>query len=102
MRFDDLNGISWTKGCYMGQEITARMKHRNIVKKKIFKVIINYNNDLSKELISENEVIGNLLSHNESVGLALVKTKFFEENKNKNIVCGDSLIELKKPWWAKT
>ena len=34
MRFDELNGISWTKGCYMGQEITARMKHRNIVKKK--------------------------------------------------------------------
>ena len=34
MRFDELNGISWTKGCYMGQEITARMKHRNLQKKK--------------------------------------------------------------------
>ena len=34
MRFDQLNGISWTKGCYLGQEITARMKHRKIVKKK--------------------------------------------------------------------
>ena len=32
MRFDELNGISWTKGCYMGQEITARMKHRNLQK----------------------------------------------------------------------
>ena len=37
MRFDKLNGISWTKGCYMGQEITARMKYRNIVKKKSLK-----------------------------------------------------------------
>ncbi len=34
MRFDELNGISWTKGCYMGQEITARMKYRNLMKKK--------------------------------------------------------------------
>ena len=35
MRFDQLNGISWDKGCYMGQEITARMKYRNIIKKSI-------------------------------------------------------------------
>ena len=41
---DDLNGISWTKGCFMGQEITARMKYRNIVKKKIFKVRYFKNN----------------------------------------------------------
>ena len=38
MRFDDLNGISWTKGCFMGQEITARMKYRNIVKKKLLRL----------------------------------------------------------------
>ena len=36
MRFDELNGISWSKGCYMGQEITARMKYRNTVKKNIY------------------------------------------------------------------
>ena len=34
MRFDELNGISWEKGCYLGQEITARMKYRGKVKKK--------------------------------------------------------------------
>ena len=38
MRFDELNGISWTKGCYMGQEITARMKYRNLVKKNFLKL----------------------------------------------------------------
>ena len=36
MRFDELNGISWSKGCYMGQEITARMKYRKTVKKNIY------------------------------------------------------------------
>ena len=43
MRFDKLNGISWDKGCYMGQEVTARMKYRNIVKKQLFGVKINFN-----------------------------------------------------------
>ena len=33
MRFDELNGISWTKGYYMGQEITAKMKYRNLQEK---------------------------------------------------------------------
>ena len=50
MRFDDLNGISWTKGCYMGQEITARMKHRGTVKKQIFKVLIDFRNNLENDI----------------------------------------------------
>ena len=35
LRFDELNGISWNKGCFMGQEVTARMKYRGLLKKKI-------------------------------------------------------------------
>ena len=26
--FDELNGVDWQKGCYMGQELTARTKYR--------------------------------------------------------------------------
>ncbi|XAO71703.1 MAG: folate-binding protein [Acetobacteraceae bacterium] len=36
--FDLLNGISWTKGCYVGQEITARMHYRGGVKKRLVPV----------------------------------------------------------------
>jgi len=32
--FDNINTISWTKGCFVGQEITARMKYRALLKKK--------------------------------------------------------------------
>ena len=59
MRFDELNGISWTKGCYMGQEITARMKHRNIVKKKIFKVLIDFRSNLKNEITLEKKLLAN-------------------------------------------
>jgi folate-binding Fe-S cluster repair protein YgfZ len=35
---DLLNGISFSKGCYIGQELTARIQHRNLVKKRLFAV----------------------------------------------------------------
>jgi folate-binding protein YgfZ len=38
--FDELNGIDWKKGCYMGQELTARTKYRGLVKKRLFPVKI--------------------------------------------------------------
>jgi len=38
--FDELNGIDWKKGCYMGQELTARTKYRGLVRKRLFPVRI--------------------------------------------------------------
>ena len=40
-RIDKLNGIDWQKGCYMGQELTARMHYRGLAKKHIYKVRID-------------------------------------------------------------
>lgn len=34
INFDMLNAISWTKGCYMGQELTARTHYRGLIKKR--------------------------------------------------------------------
>ena len=39
--FDELNGISWTKGCYMGQELTARTRYRGLLKRRLVPVVIN-------------------------------------------------------------
>ncbi len=36
--FDELGGISWTKGCYMGQELTARTKYRGLLKRRLVPV----------------------------------------------------------------
>jgi len=38
--FDELHGVSWTKGCYMGQELTARTKYRGLVKRRLVPVRI--------------------------------------------------------------
>lgn len=38
--FDELGGVSWSKGCYMGQELTARTKYRGLIKRRLVPVVI--------------------------------------------------------------
>ncbi len=38
--FDELNGIDWQKGCYLGQELTARTRYRGLVKKRLLPVTV--------------------------------------------------------------
>ncbi|MGH6892834.1 MAG: YgfZ/GcvT domain-containing protein, partial [Dongiaceae bacterium] len=38
--FDELNAIDWQKGCYMGQELTARTRYRGLVRKRLLPVRI--------------------------------------------------------------
>ena len=35
---EELNGVTFDKGCYVGQELTARMKHRGTARKRILAV----------------------------------------------------------------
>jgi folate-binding protein YgfZ len=39
--FDELNGVAWDKGCYIGQELTARTKYRGLIKKRLMPVAID-------------------------------------------------------------
>lgn len=36
--FEDLHGVDFRKGCYIGQELTARTKYRGLVKKQLYRV----------------------------------------------------------------
>jgi len=38
--FDELNGVSWSKGCYMGQELTARTRYRGLIKRRLVPVSV--------------------------------------------------------------
>ena len=61
--FDNLNAIDWDKGCYVGQEITARMKYRGLLKKKLYALKIKSGDVLEgDELIVDNKKIGTIVS----------------------------------------
>ncbi|WP_431267514.1 YgfZ/GcvT domain-containing protein [Dankookia sp. P2] len=38
--YDELHGVSWAKGCYMGQELTARTKYRGLLKRRLVPVAV--------------------------------------------------------------
>ena len=102
MRFEDLNGISWDKGCYMGQEITARMKYRNLMKRKIFNIKINFVTHLESSIKVDDQKIGELTSHNKKYGFGYINLNYFKKKNKNSILCGDSFLSILKPWWSKT
>ena len=81
----------------MGQEITARMKYRGLLKKKIYGVKIIFNTFLESEIKSEDENIGKLFSNNKKFGIALIDCK--KINGEKEYLCGDSKIKIQEPCW---
>ena len=100
MRFDDLNGISWEKGCYLGQEVTARMKYRGLLKKKIYGVKINYKTNLEKNITMQKDSVGKLFSNNKKYGIALINCEVVKNISGKKLICGDSEIKVVELWWA--
>ena len=78
---EDLNGISYTKGCYIGQELMSRTKYQGMIRKKIFKVESS-SHLLSEvpsysEIILNNEKIGFICSSFKNLGIAIIKMDDF-------------------------
>lgn len=80
---DKLNGLDWNKGCYMGQELTARMHHRNLGKKHLYTITSEAPLPSPFSDIHLNgSLIGNMRSSCDNIGLALLKDEAIEELKN--------------------
>lgn len=67
---DKLNGIDWNKGCYMGQELTARTHYRGLVKKHLYTVKID---GKAPPPFTDLPNGGSMRSSCGSLGLALMK-----------------------------
>jgi tRNA-modifying protein YgfZ len=84
--FEFINAIDFKKGCYVGQENTARQKYRGTSKKKLFLIRIIGNDIKNGTKIYYNErVVGTMRSSCRDIGLATIRTDFYEEYKNKNL-----------------
>ena len=93
--FENLNSISWDKGCYVGQEITARMKYRALLKKKIYSLEIKEGSPLIGQLIKDNEnEFGKIISIKNDSVLAMLKIELAEIkiNKKKQIKTNEGLV----------
>ena len=98
---DELNGIDFKKGCYVGQENTSRIKLRNKLRRRILPV-----QKITGE-ISENDIIkykdgeiGKILI-DKPYSFALVKVvdPNLKEFTNIELICGKSKVKILKPEW---
>lgn len=72
--FDELNGISFTKGCFIGQEVAARMKHKTDLKKRILPVVSDgAMPEPGTQIRAGDAKAGDILSGSGSSGLALMR-----------------------------
>ena len=101
--FDQLHGVSFTKGCYVGQEIVARMEHRGTARKRIVPVDAEGPLPAPGTDIKAGEVtIGSLGSSSGSHGLALLRLDRVADFSAKSLplTAGDVTLNVKIPAWA--
>jgi folate-binding protein YgfZ len=95
--FDELHGIDWQKGCYMGQELTARTKYRGLVRKRLLPVEVEGPLPApGTPVMAGDKEAGEMRSGADGLGLALLRLEHLEDG----LRCGDSLLKPRRPAWA--
>ena len=97
--FDELNGIDFEKGCYVGQEVTARMKHRNLVRKRLVPVRIDgAAPQPGTPVYREDSEVGEIRSSADGMGLALLRIDAIEGDDA--LRAAEARVSPEKPAWA--
>ena len=98
---DELNGIDFKKGCYVGQENTSRIKLRNKLRRRILPVQ-KISGDISENDIikyKDNEVGKIMIDKPYSFALVKVVEPDLKEFSNTELMCGKSKVKILKPEW---
>jgi folate-binding protein YgfZ len=97
--FDELNGVDWNKGCYIGQELTARTKYRGLIKKRLFPVrITGAAPEAGAILTLAGREAGEMRSSRDGIGLALLR---LEDIGKGPLTAGDAQIVPVTPDWMR-
>jgi len=97
--FDELNGVAWDKGCYIGQELTARTKYRGLIKKRLMPVAITGALPAPGTLVTrpDGSEAGEIRSGLDGTALALIRFQALEAGGPYR--AGDSGVEPLPPGW---
>jgi folate-binding protein YgfZ len=100
--YEELNGIDFKKGCYVGQENTARIKLKNKLSKRLLPINSVQGKLTEGESIYHNEKeIGKVLIEKD-YPFALIKFRDVNLSENIDFNTKDASIKIKKPDWIRT
>jgi len=95
--YDSLNAIAWDKGCYMGQELTARTRYRGLLKKRLAPVLLDGPAPEPGTLIlRDGREAGEMRSSRDGIGLALLRLEALEGDVGP-LLAGDTPIRPATP-----
>ena len=93
--FEELNGIDFKKGCYVGQENTARMKLKSNLRRKLLPLKVDEKLSVGSDVVFNNINIGKVLI-SEPYPFALIKLfdPDFSDFKNKEILADNKKVNI--------
>ena len=100
---EELNAISFDKGCYVGQEVISRAKYQGVIRSKIYKITAD--EDLSslvkdEEILTDNDKIGVICSSYRNKAIALIREeKYLADNEADITVKGIKINFSLAPWY---
>ena len=74
--FENLNGVDFKKGCYVGQEVTARMKHKSKLKKGLALVETTGSVPFDTPINANDKIVGKVFSSSKNQALAYLRFEF--------------------------
>lgn len=96
--FDELAGVSWSKGCYMGQELTARTKYRGLVKRRLVPVTVAGSLPRPGTPVLKDGVdVGTMRSGRDGIGLASLRL----DALGGTLHCQDAALTPHVPAWMR-
>jgi tRNA-modifying protein YgfZ len=95
--FDELHGVSWTKGCYLGQELTARTKYRGLLKRRLVPVRVEGELPPSGAPVMRGaEEVGTLRDGVPGLAMALLRLEALDAER---LTCDSAILTPQKPDW---
>ncbi len=92
--FDELGGVSWSKGCYLGQELTARTKYRGLIKRRLVPVAAEQGLPApGTPVMRDGAEVGAMRSSDGAIGLALLRIDAIEGP----LVCDATAVTARIP-----
>ena len=98
--FDELNGLDWDKGCYMGQELTARTKYRGLVKRRLWPIAIaGPPPPPGTPVTADDKPVGTMRTAAGDIGLALLRREAIDGDLV--LTAGEARLTPRRPSWAR-